>query len=234
MLDLAIRRRGASFLAACVLAAFLGGCGGGSVASSTDNPDPDDDDTPPPNVTVMPSQDVYVDQSAPSTNFNTNMASCAQCRLSLKVMPSNPGQCWTYIKYDVRSALPVAQGRTITIVDANLHIQYLGGVIPSTDDDVTFSAYTCAQPWAEGAITWNKRVAYGSRIGSVLVKGTRFDCYLPISAATVQSWVDAAPTNYGLVLIGSGGIYTDSCKTMPSREYNPKGITLDINYTFTD
>lgn len=229
-MDLTIRRRGASFLALCALVAFLGGCGGGgSRASSTDDVTPDDD-PPPPNATVAPSQDVYVDASAPSTNFNTNVASCSQCRLSLKVMPG-ASPCWTYLKYDLSDALPITPGKTLTIVDANLHIEYLGGVMPNTDDDVSFGAYRCSQPWAEGAITWSRRATYGSRIGTVLVQGTRFDCYMPISTATVQSWVDAPATNYGLVLIGSGGSYSDSCKTMPSREYNPQGITLDINYT---
>jgi hypothetical protein len=227
MLNRAIRRHGVLLVALCALGMLFGGCSGASGGGSDVRP-PDVQ----PNATVPPSQDVSIAEDQPTTNFNTNTASCSTCQLSLTVMSSsNQSERRALLKYDL-SSLPVGQGQTLTIVGADLHLEYLDGTVPSTDDEVTIYAYRCTQNWSEGAVTWNNQPSHtGASIGSVLVKGTRFDCYLPLNPATVQSWFDAPATNYGLVLMGTGSNGTDSCKAMASKEHSGKGITLDVSYT---
>jgi hypothetical protein len=222
-----VRSCGLRLAALGALAFLVGGCNGASGGGSDVRPD----DTQP-NAAVPPLQDVTIAEDYPDTNLNTNVDSCAKCRLTVMVMPvNNPYERRGLLKYDL-SSLPVGSGQTIVIVSAELHLQYIGGTLPSTADEVTISAYRLNQSWSEGGVTWNNQPSrQGGSVGSVLVKGAQFNCYLPLDASVVQGWIDAPATNYGLVLVGSGGNGSDSTKAMPSREQSGKGITLDLTYT---
>jgi hypothetical protein len=221
-------------LLAC--AAFLCGCGGGAALDDSSDSSGGDNDNPPPapSAEIPPVQDVYVAADQPAPNFNTSTASCGTCGSMVMVMSaSNTGtfERQTLLKYDLTS-LPHGPTQKLLILSAELHIQYLGGIAVNTDDDVTFSAYRCAQNWSEAGVSWsNKPVRLGGSIGSVLVRGTQFDCYLPLNPSVVQEWINMPATNYGIILSGSGGNGINSCKSMPSQEYNGKGITLDVTYT---
>ncbi len=229
--------RYAAWAALLVLAAFVGGCSGGTVTDpSSDSTDADDDDAaaPQPNAVIEPLQDVFVAEDLPGTNFSSGTPSCGTCGSMVMVMSASNGgtlERQTLLKYDL-TQLPQSATQKLTIVSADLHIQYLGGVAVNTDDDVMLSAYRCAQNWNESGVTWNNKPGrLGGAIGWVTARGRQFDCYLPLGESVVQEWLDSPGINFGIILAGTGGNGIDSCKSMPSEEYNGKGITLDVTYT---
>ncbi|MEJ2644579.1 MAG: DNRLRE domain-containing protein [Gammaproteobacteria bacterium] len=106
-------------------------------------------------VTLAPTDDTYVYNFAPTTNYGS-----AASFATGNVQSGNSIHRWySFLKFDL-SGIPSGQ----TIVGATLHLYQVNGAGFTTGG--TDVVHVADDSWSEGSVTWNNQPAMGSVLGS--------------------------------------------------------------------
>jgi hypothetical protein len=141
-------------------------------------------------VSLNASEDAYVSDQYPTTNFGQNYLIVLQYNL-------NYIQNCGLLKFDLIS---IPNGSTVDYVELNLTLNLYSG----TQNNVYIHKVT--QSWNENSVTWNTKPSYDTDIiagptdfGNSPVWSWNSNSY-PKLKTVVQNWVNNASQNYGLYL----------------------------------
>jgi hypothetical protein len=148
-------------------------------------------------ATLTPTQDVFLYQGLPTSNFQSGAFASFNTTLSSGAT-STGHDIHTLIQFDL-TGVTVDPGETASF---NLYsVSSPFGQSPTAGTPVTADLYALTADWDDDAATWNTEPAHGASIvGSATIDGTGKWINFDITAQ-VQAWIANPSSNHGLLIV---------------------------------
>lgn len=160
----------------------------------------------------VPSDDAWILSREPSNNFGSGP--------NLNVQ--TPG-AFAFIRFDLSSVPSGYTSANIARASMKLYVS----AVPSAG---SFSVSLVSSSWKESAITFANAPPMGSTIaGNIPLTAASRNTYVIVDVTSaVQAWVDGIQPNYGIALVGNGGLSASfNSKENTATSHPPE---LDIVY----
>ncbi len=170
-------------------------------------------------VTLSPSHDAYVNDSAPNSNFNT--AYLVVGRSTGEFLPAYR----SLLRFNL-AGIPTTA--TVTSSSLRLNLQSVEGT-----GALTVEARRALATWSGTTVTWNNQPGSSSPVTTTSV-GTSIGAFYSFAVGgTVQGWVDGTNTNNGFVLTASGEATQTRTRTFASSNNTNAGVRPELMVTYT-
>ncbi len=170
-------------------------------------------------VTLVPSQDAYVNDSSPTTNFNTSFLVVG--RSSTEFLPKYR----TYIRFNVGT---IPASAVVTSAQLRLSLQALEGTSAMTMD-----VRRALATWTATTVTWDNQPQNSTPVATVSVGSTIGSTTSIALDSVVQDWVNGSTVNYGMMLMLSNESSTGRTRTFASNNHATTGIRPQLVVTYS-
>lgn len=159
---------------------------------------------------VNPSQDSYVDQANPATNYGTNT--------SLQVSGIAGNQFRSFVQFDITALPTVAEKVIIRLYNASTQSVPAGVV------------YRVTSSWDQATVTWNTAPGYTENWGTVAYATGAG--YKELDITTLyNAWQAGTYTNYGIAIVDIGTLETNTFNSTNNASNKPEMIVYATNAT---
>ncbi len=170
-------------------------------------------------VTLAPAHDAYVNDSSPTTNFNTSYLVVG--RSATEFLP----RYRTYLRFTFGT---IPTSAIVTSAQLRLSLQATEGT-GSMNVEVRRALAT----WTSTTIVWNTQPASSSAVTTVNVSATAGTIAVFNLVSAVQGWVNGSTINNGLVLQAANETSTGQTRTFASNNHVTTSLRPELVVTYS-
>jgi hypothetical protein len=170
-------------------------------------------------LTLAPSHDAYVNDSAPTNNFNTSILVVGGSASEFRPLYR------TYLRFNF-GAIPASA--VVTSAQLRLSVQAAEG-----SSTMSVEVRRALATWTATTIVWNTQPASSSAVATVNVSPTLGGTAVFNFASLVQGWVNGSTTNNGLVLQAASEVTTGQTRTFASNNHLTASLRPQLVVTYS-